>query len=96
MNYARELMIDPNVKSKLCDVQGAPLRTYGQTTANYTTGGPDLQMKFEVSDVKKLISSAANMVDAGIELHFTNKGCWAQKGKQFIPIERRADSSFSK
>ena len=46
-------------------------------------------MKFEVSDVKKLISSAANMVDAGIELHFTDKGCWAQKGKHFIPIERK-------
>ena len=88
-NYAKELMINTDVKSKLCDVQGAPLRTYGQKTANYTTGGPDLQMKFEVSDVKKLISSAANMVDAGIELHFTDKGCWAQKGKQFIPIERK-------
>ena len=48
-----------------------------------------MQMKFKVSDVKKLISSAANMVGAGIELHFTEKKLLGQKGKTCIPIERR-------
>ena len=53
-------------------------------------------MKFEVSDVKKLISSVANMVDAGIELHSPTKAAGRKRENNSFPLREKADSSFSR
>ena len=80
-SFAPEIPIDERIKVQLCDVQGTPLRTYGTKEAKFDmqNNTPSLTMNFDVSDVKKLIGSAANMVDAGIELHYTKDACWAEK-----------------
>ena len=93
-DFAPEYAVDDSERALLLDIQNNEIASYGKKVVDVSfigTGEERMagRLKMDVSDVGKNVASMGRMLQAGLDLHFTNRGhdCWMEKDGQRTSVQ---------